>query len=116
MCGTVSSEKNEILFSEFNTNYNNEPVIYKKGTTLLRKRLQHPKHGKYRVVVMPFHEDLIQDSFWQKHKEILNAECPNNYELCEEDIIPELVSFQLHITTKKVSDNNFENLDSREVN
>ncbi|PGH28154.1 hypothetical protein AJ80_00044 [Polytolypa hystricis UAMH7299] len=30
--GTVSSDKNEILFSRFGINYNNEPEMYKKGS------------------------------------------------------------------------------------
>ncbi|VVT45912.1 uncharacterized protein SAPINGB_P000953 [Magnusiomyces paraingens] len=34
--GTLASDKNEILFSEFGINYNNEPEIYKKGTILVR--------------------------------------------------------------------------------
>jgi hypothetical protein len=34
--GTVSSNKNEILFKEFGINYNNEPECFKKGTVLYR--------------------------------------------------------------------------------
>ena len=34
--GTLSNDKNEILFSQFNINYNNEPEVYKKGTLLIR--------------------------------------------------------------------------------
>jgi tRNA(His) guanylyltransferase len=33
---TFSKEKNEILYSQFNINYNFLPDIYKKGTTILR--------------------------------------------------------------------------------
>ena len=33
--GTLSSDKNELLFSRFNTNYNDIPQIYRKGTTLI---------------------------------------------------------------------------------
>jgi len=33
--GTVSSDKNELLFSEFGINYNNLPQLYRKGTVLL---------------------------------------------------------------------------------
>jgi hypothetical protein len=33
--GTLSSDKNEILFSRFNINYNNIPPVYRKGTTLI---------------------------------------------------------------------------------
>lgn len=31
----MSSDKNELLFSRFNINYNNLPEIYRKGTTLI---------------------------------------------------------------------------------
>jgi tRNA(His) 5'-end guanylyltransferase len=34
--GTVSADKNEILFKEFGLNYNNEPECFKKGTVLYR--------------------------------------------------------------------------------
>lgn len=33
--GTASSDKNEILFSEYNINYNNLPQMYRKGSVLL---------------------------------------------------------------------------------
>ncbi|KAF2107539.1 Thg1 C terminal domain-containing protein [Lophiotrema nucula] len=36
LAGTVSSDKNEILFSRFGINYNNEPEIFKKGSVLYR--------------------------------------------------------------------------------
>lgn len=34
--GSLSADKNEILFSKFKINYNNEPEIYKKGSIVLR--------------------------------------------------------------------------------
>ncbi|KAH7086627.1 tRNAHis guanylyltransferase-domain-containing protein [Paraphoma chrysanthemicola] len=36
LSGTVSADKNEILFKEFGINYNNEPECFKKGTVLYR--------------------------------------------------------------------------------
>lgn len=36
--GTLSSDKNEILFGEFGINYNNEPVMFRKGTTIVRSQ------------------------------------------------------------------------------
>ncbi|KAF2713675.1 tRNAHis guanylyltransferase [Pleomassaria siparia CBS 279.74] len=36
LSGTISSDKNEILFSRFAINYNNEPEIFKKGSVLYR--------------------------------------------------------------------------------
>ncbi|GAV51954.1 hypothetical protein ZYGR_0AF04260 [Zygosaccharomyces rouxii] len=37
LSGTVSSEKQEILFSECGINYNNEPEMFKKGSLITRK-------------------------------------------------------------------------------
>lgn len=37
LSGTVSSEKQEILYGECGVNYNNEPEIFKKGTMISRK-------------------------------------------------------------------------------
>ena len=46
--GTLSSDKNELLFSRFNINYNNIPQIYRKGTTLIwssQKGASYDKEG-----------------------------------------------------------------------
>ncbi|KAL1516440.1 hypothetical protein ABEB36_000358 [Hypothenemus hampei] len=92
LCGTLSSDKHEILFSEFSTNYNNEPVIFKKGTILLRKKFKYKNSNK--IVVIPLHEDLIQDDFWVRHNEILEIKTCGFYEIAD-DVIPELVLKQL---------------------
>ncbi|KAJ4292825.1 tRNA-His guanylyltransferase [Kalmusia sp. IMI 367209] len=42
LSGTVSADKNEILFSRFGINYNNEPEIFKKGSVLYRDRPVKP--------------------------------------------------------------------------
>jgi tRNA(His) guanylyltransferase len=34
--GTVAADKNEILYSQFRINYNNEPDMFKKGSVLYR--------------------------------------------------------------------------------
>lgn len=36
MQGSLAADKNEILFSRFKINYNNEPEIYKKGSVVFR--------------------------------------------------------------------------------
>ncbi|KAL3494802.1 Thg1 C terminal domain-containing protein [Aspergillus germanicus] len=44
--GTVSSDKNEILFKRFGINYNNEKEIYKKGSVVSRQyQLEETKTG-----------------------------------------------------------------------
>ena len=35
--GTVAADKNEILFSRFSINYNNEPAIFRKGSVVFRE-------------------------------------------------------------------------------
>ena len=37
--GTLSGDKNEILFSEFNINYNSLPEIFRKRTVLIHKKV-----------------------------------------------------------------------------
>lgn len=37
--GTLSGDKNEMLFSEFNINYNNESPLHRKGTTLIWEKV-----------------------------------------------------------------------------
>lgn len=34
--GTLAADKNEILFSQFGINYNNEPEMFKKGSVVFR--------------------------------------------------------------------------------
>lgn len=45
--GTLAADKNEILWSRFGINYNNEPEIYKKGSVVLRdvSSLQPPGYA-----------------------------------------------------------------------
>jgi len=82
--GTLSSDKNEILFSQFNTNYNNLPEIYRKGTVLIRdhdlkeklsdsKEARSSAQKKYEhVPPVTLHCDIIGKQFWEAHPEILN--------------------------------------------
>ncbi|KAI8479774.1 tRNA-histidine guanylyltransferase 1-like [Branchiostoma belcheri] len=88
---TFSADKNEILFSEFGINYNNEPEIYKKGTVLVWKKVEEtvtrtcrtaedpverPREvTKLRKKVVPLHTDIIGDVFWEEHPDILEEEC-----------------------------------------
>jgi tRNA(His) guanylyltransferase len=38
--GTLSSDKNELLFTDFNVNYNNLSELYRKGTILIRCKVR----------------------------------------------------------------------------
>ncbi|XP_026815736.1 probable tRNA(His) guanylyltransferase isoform X2 [Rhopalosiphum maidis] len=72
LSGTVSSEKNEILFKECGTNYNNELPIYRKGTVLVRKIVNLPPSKSKKHVICPLHVDIIGDDFWEEYDEILS--------------------------------------------
>ncbi|CAI7633139.1 unnamed protein product [Penicillium viridicatum] len=98
--GTVSADKNEILFKRFGINYNNELEIYKKGTVLYRQyELEEPKPAKSpadeespvaesqqsrsqqdkirklrrKAQVVIDHVDIIKDEFWEKRPWILSG-------------------------------------------
>ncbi|XP_015272928.1 PREDICTED: probable tRNA(His) guanylyltransferase isoform X2 [Gekko japonicus] len=85
--GTLAGDKNEILFSEFSINYNNEPLMYRKGTVLvwqkvnqvIRKKIKIPKETEEKEIEVtrvkntpvPLHCDIIGDQFWDQYPEIL---------------------------------------------
>ncbi|XP_064602562.1 probable tRNA(His) guanylyltransferase [Liolophura sinensis] len=85
--GTLSSDKNELLFREFNINYNNLPEIHRKGTVLIMKKEDvaserhrsgpgsSPKDRRKqssRLHILQLHCDIIGSQFWQEHPEILS--------------------------------------------
>ncbi|XP_012886468.1 PREDICTED: probable tRNA(His) guanylyltransferase [Dipodomys ordii] len=88
--GTVAADKQEILFSEFNINYNNEPLMYKKGTVLIWQKVeevttkevklpaeiegQKMKLSQVRARPLALHCDIIGDAFWKEHPEILEED------------------------------------------
>lgn len=105
LCGTFSSDKNEILFSEYGINYNDENELFKKGTILLRKKIKHPIHQKVRHIILPLNEDLIQDKFWQANVEILDMKSCPLYEFANNVDLPELVQSQLQLNNKELKEN-----------
>lgn len=72
--GTLAGQKNEILFSRFNLNYNNLPQIYRKGTVLVRNTEVDSCGDTPVVGVTPLHVDIIKDDFWNEHPEIIGVE------------------------------------------
>lgn len=86
LCGTFSADKNELLFGEFGINYNNEPAMFRKGTILVRKRCAVPELGaKERLLVVPLHRDMIQESFWSENPEILTKSAPPSHRIAEDE-------------------------------
>ncbi|ODA76130.1 hypothetical protein RJ55_08413 [Drechmeria coniospora] len=100
LAGTLAADKNEILFSRFGTNYNNEPEMFRKGSVIFRDfELAEPdghnvaqemedlampieesksradkerkRRTKARVVVE--HLDIIKDDFWNRRPWILSG-------------------------------------------
>ncbi|KAG7518950.1 putative tRNA(His) guanylyltransferase isoform X1 [Solea senegalensis] len=84
--GTLAADKNEILFSEFEINYNNESALHRKGTTLIwekrdetvTKRMKRPNEEEKEVSVtrsrkrvQAYHCDIIGEQFWEEHTDIL---------------------------------------------
>lgn len=62
--GTLAKDKNEILFSEFGINYNNEPQQYRKGTTIIK--------DKDKKELLELYCDIINDApFWEENAELL---------------------------------------------
>ncbi|CAL8306950.1 unnamed protein product [Arctogadus glacialis] len=88
--GTLAADKNEILFSDFDINYNNEPTLLRKGTTLIwekrdeavTKMVKLPNEEEQKEVtvtrgrkrVCPHHCDIIGDQFWEEHPDILERD------------------------------------------
>ena len=78
LIGTLSADKNEILFTKFGINYNNEPLIFKKGTTMVRRnpnlrkdtdlsnRQKQREQKKLKdAPIEVLHTDIIKDVFWE---------------------------------------------------
>ena len=96
---TLAADKNEILFSEFGINYNEEPALYRKGTVIVRSlETSGDKNSKLASdaaapdgitvpsadegskadqkpvgVVKVLNCDIIGDEFWSEHSSILTG-------------------------------------------
>jgi tRNA(His) guanylyltransferase len=101
LAGSLAADKNEILFSRFKINYNNEPEIYKKGSVVFRdyeleepgvsvgvldedlamtveqvesSKTQDEKDRKKRAKarITIQHVDIIKDEFWERRPWLLS--------------------------------------------
>ncbi|OJD18243.1 hypothetical protein AJ78_01743 [Emergomyces pasteurianus Ep9510] len=96
--GTVSGDKNEILFSKFGINYNNEPEMYRKGSVIFRDYKIQPQTKdkesdveeegppiemtksqmarlrkiQKKATIVVTHLDIIKDDFWDQRPWILS--------------------------------------------
>ncbi|XP_070541540.1 probable tRNA(His) guanylyltransferase isoform X2 [Ptychodera flava] len=85
--GTFSSDKNELLFSKFDINYNDIPPLFRKGSVLFWQKVEEKivkqcrskesdvvetrEITRQRNIVITQHVDIIGDEFWKLHPEIL---------------------------------------------
>ncbi|XP_065828487.1 probable tRNA(His) guanylyltransferase [Oscarella lobularis] len=89
LSGTLSGDKNELLFSQFKINYNDLPEMFRKGTIIIwqevietvTKTCKSSKEDDFpserhvqrkRKVTTPLHTDIIGDEFWLEHSRILD--------------------------------------------
>ncbi|CAZ80201.1 unnamed protein product [Tuber melanosporum] len=88
--GTSSADKNEILFSRFGINYNNEPAIYRKGSVQQKQqeeehetagipkfksktpRKKEEKRTRKTKIVID-HVDIIGEGFWERRPWLLGS-------------------------------------------
>lgn len=97
--GTFSADKNEILFSKFGINYNNEPEMFKKGSVIFRdyelvepgtisqkddmssavpevkskSQLEKEKKARTKAKIVVEHLDIIRDEFWERRPWLLSG-------------------------------------------
>lgn len=79
LCGSVSADKNEILFAEYNVNYNDELEQFRKGTFIAlpevteeMKRQKISKSSYVRKIdFRVFNTDIIGEKFWQDNEYLL---------------------------------------------
>jgi len=100
LAGSLAAEKNEILFSRFQINYNNEPDIYKKGSVVFRNyeladpggasptidetaldagqpdvsrtQVEKARKQRSRAEITVEHVDIIKDDFWERRPWLLS--------------------------------------------
>ncbi|XP_013188891.1 probable tRNA(His) guanylyltransferase [Amyelois transitella] len=99
LSGTVSADKNEILFKEFNINYNNEPEVFKRGTLLLRKTITCGGSATNKLVVVDVHNDMLKDNFWKEHSTLLLMK-PSKQDLVYDGPTTEIIREQLEVNDK----------------
>ncbi|CAK1549993.1 unnamed protein product [Leptosia nina] len=94
LCGTVSADKNEILFKEFNLNYNKEKEIFKRGSLLLRQPVKMDESGAVISAIVDIHDDMLKEKFWVKYENLLDTKGKNKLPIYEgplTDIIDEQI-------------------------
>lgn len=89
LCGTLSADKNELLFSTYGVNYNNELEQFKKGTVIIlrngkdfdpkyyskaegkKKRLEASSTYDHKIETTISTRDIINEQFWIENQDLL---------------------------------------------
>lgn len=66
-----SPQKHENILKDYGIVYMKEPILFRKGTTLVRKLVPNPADGKLHPVVFPICCDITTDEFWKENPEVL---------------------------------------------
>lgn len=73
--------------------------MYRKGTTLLWKRISNPRNGKKQSTIVPLYEDMTNLEFFERHSEVLSMETAPEYNWPENTTFPDFVLSQLGISS-----------------
>jgi tRNA(His) guanylyltransferase len=70
---TLSGDKNELLFTQFQINYTTIDERYRKGSVLLWEKTPRSESSmRYHKRLLILHVDMIQDQFWKDHPDLLD--------------------------------------------
>ncbi|CAN6332274.1 unnamed protein product [Urochloa humidicola] len=73
--GTFAKDKNELLAQQFQINYDDEPAMFRKGSSVYREKVNIDDDGnplkRPRLKVTVAHVDIIGPDFWGNHQDIL---------------------------------------------
>lgn len=78
--------------------------MFKKGTILLRKRINEVDTLKSKIVIIPFYEDFVKEPFWMKNSEVLQLKSPGIYIKPDDKSLSDLVLEQCRFVSKEVKE------------
>lgn len=67
--GTLSSDKNELLFNDFSLNYNNLPEMYRRGTVIIHQKVDFGSYNIY-CIFYAWLKKYVNDSMLNLSREI----------------------------------------------
>lgn len=68
--GTLSSDKNELLFNDFSLNYNNLPEMYRKGTVIIHQKVDFGSYKNIYCIFYAWLKKYVNDSMLNLNREI----------------------------------------------